>query len=308
MFDRLPTPFGLVRYGVAPDHLKIKTVTRAYDAIAAHPRFRFFGNVDFGAHLTLADLQRHYHQVLFATGAQSDRRMGIPGEDLEGSHPATEFVAWYNGHPDYRDHPFDLSVERAAVVGVGNVAIDVARILVRTPEELAKTDIADVRARGAASQPHQGGVPAGPAWARAGGVHESGGEGDRRDGRRGRHRPARRSPTGSAEPGAGRRRTGSHTAEEGGDPAGVRAAHARRQEQAPARPVSRLARGADRRRTGPCHPHAPGAQHARGLGDGRPQCDGHRRARGSRRRPGVSLGGIPRASRCRVCRSTSAGA
>jgi ferredoxin/flavodoxin---NADP+ reductase len=143
MFDRLPTPFGLVRYGVAPDHLKIKTVTRAYDAIAAHPRFRFFGNVDFGVHLTLADLQRHYHQVLFATGAQSDRRMGIPGEDLEGSHPATEFVAWYNGHPDYRDHPFDLSVERAAVVGVGNVAIDVARILVRTPEELAKTDIAD---------------------------------------------------------------------------------------------------------------------------------------------------------------------
>src|SRR5215207_7638905 len=142
MFDRLPTPFGLVRYGVAPDHPKIKTVTRAYDAIAAHPGFRFFGNVDFGTHLTLADLQRHYHQVLFATGAQSDRRMGIPGEDLEGSHPATEFVAWYNGHPDYRDHPFDLSVERAAVVGVGNVAIDVARLLVRTPEELEKTDMA----------------------------------------------------------------------------------------------------------------------------------------------------------------------
>ena len=142
MFDRLPTPFGLVRYGVAPDHPKIKTVTRAYDAIAANPRFRFFGNVEFGVHLTLADLEQHYDQVLFATGAQSDRRMGIPGEDLEGSHPATEFVAWYNGHPDYRDCPFDLSVERAAVVGVGNVAIDVARILVRTPEELATTDIA----------------------------------------------------------------------------------------------------------------------------------------------------------------------
>ena len=142
MFDRLPTPFGLVRYGVAPDHAKIKTVTRAYDGIAANPRFRFFGNVEFGGHLTLADLQQHYHQVVFATGAQTDRRMGIPGEDLAGSHPATEFVAWYNGHPDYRDHRFDLSVERAAVVGVGNVAIDVARILVRTPEELAKTDIA----------------------------------------------------------------------------------------------------------------------------------------------------------------------
>jgi len=143
MFDRLPTPFGLVRYGVAPDHAKIKTVTRAYDAIAANPRFRFFGNVEFGRHLTLADVQQHYHQVVFATGAQTDRRMGIPGEDLAGSHPATEFVAWYNGHPDYRDHSFDLSVERAAVVGVGNVAIDVARILVRTPDELAKTDIAD---------------------------------------------------------------------------------------------------------------------------------------------------------------------
>ena len=143
MFDRLPTPYGLVRYGVAPDHLKIKTVTRAYDAIAANPRFRFFGNVEFGQHVTLADLEQHYHQVLFATGAQTDKRMGIPGEDLPGSHPATEFVAWYNGHPDYRECRFDLSVERAAVIGVGNVAIDVARILARTPEELAKTDIAD---------------------------------------------------------------------------------------------------------------------------------------------------------------------
>jgi ferredoxin/flavodoxin---NADP+ reductase len=143
MFDRLPAPHGLVRYGVAPDHPKIKTVTRAYDAIAGHPRFRFFGNVEFGRHVTLEDLRRHYHQIVFATGAQTDRRMGIPGEDLAGSHPATEFVAWYNGHPDYRDHAFDLSVERAAVVGVGNVAIDVARMLLRTPEELEATDIAD---------------------------------------------------------------------------------------------------------------------------------------------------------------------
>jgi len=142
MFDRLPAPHGLVRYGVAPDHAKIKTVTRTYDAIAGHQGFRFFGNVEFGTHLTLADLQRHYHQVVFATGAQTDRRMGIPGEDLAGSHPATEFVAWYNGHPDYRQHQFDLSVERAAVVGVGNVAIDVARMLVHTPEELETTDIA----------------------------------------------------------------------------------------------------------------------------------------------------------------------
>ncbi|MBL8057413.1 MAG: NADP oxidoreductase, partial [Anaerolineales bacterium] len=142
MFDRLPTPFGLVRYGVAPDHAKIKTVTKAFDGMAANPRFRFFGNVEFGRHLSLADLQQHYHQILFANGAQTDRKMGIPGEDLQGSHPATEFVAWYNGHPDFRHHPFDLSVERAAVVGVGNVAIDVARILVRTPDELLKTDMA----------------------------------------------------------------------------------------------------------------------------------------------------------------------
>jgi ferredoxin--NADP+ reductase len=142
MFERLPTPFGLVRGGVAPDHQKIKTVTKAYDQLACRPNFRFYGNVEFGKHVTLDDLRRHYHQILYATGAQTDRRMGIPGEDLQGSHPATEFVAWYNGHPDYADHRFDLSQERAAVVGVGNVAIDVARILCRTPEELEKTDIA----------------------------------------------------------------------------------------------------------------------------------------------------------------------
>ena len=142
MFERLPAPHGLVRYGVAPDHAKIKNVTRAYDTIAGHARFRFFGNVEYGRHVSLADLSRHYHQVIFATGAQTDRHMGIPGENLTGSHAATEFVAWYNAHPDYRDCQFDLSVERAAVVGVGNVAIDVARILMRTPEELEKTDIA----------------------------------------------------------------------------------------------------------------------------------------------------------------------
>jgi ferredoxin--NADP+ reductase len=143
MIDRLPTPYGLVRAGVAPDHQKIKSVTAAFDKVAAHPRFSFYGGVDFGRDLALADLRRHYHQILFSTGAQTDRRMGIPGEDLKGSHPATEFVAWYNGHPDYRDYQFDLTQERAAVVGVGNVAIDVARILCRSPEELAATDIAD---------------------------------------------------------------------------------------------------------------------------------------------------------------------
>ncbi|MBI5035534.1 MAG: FAD-dependent oxidoreductase [Chloroflexi bacterium] len=143
MFDRLPTPYGLVRYGVAPDHQKIKSVTKLYEKLATNPRFRFFGNVEFGKHVTVADLRQYYHQILYATGAQSDRRMGIPGEDLNSSHPATEFVAWYNGHPDYRDCKFDLSCERAAVVGVGNVAIDVARILSRTPKELQATDMAD---------------------------------------------------------------------------------------------------------------------------------------------------------------------
>ncbi|MFQ5610532.1 MAG: FAD-dependent oxidoreductase [Anaerolineae bacterium] len=143
MYDRLPTPFGLVRGGVAPDHPKIKSVTAVYHRTAQNPRFRFYGYVEFGQDVHLEDLRAHYHQIVYTTGAQTDRRMGIPGEDLQGSHPATEFVAWYNGHPDFRDLQFDLSQERAAVVGIGNVAMDVARILCRTPEELAKTDIAD---------------------------------------------------------------------------------------------------------------------------------------------------------------------
>lgn len=143
MFERLPAPFGLVRYGVAPDHEEIKRVSRTFEKVAAKSSFRFYGNVEVGRDLKLEDLRRHYHLICFATGAQTDRRMGIPGEDLEGSHAATEFVAWYNGHPEYRDRNFDLSVERVAVVGVGNVAVDVARILCRTPEELRRTDIAD---------------------------------------------------------------------------------------------------------------------------------------------------------------------
>ena len=143
LLDRLPTPYGLVRAGVAPDHQKIKAVTATFDKTAAHPRFRFFGGVELGKHVDVEDLRAHYHQIAYTTGAQTDRRMGIPGEDLPGSHPATEFVAWYNGHPDYRDCQFDLSQERVAVVGVGNVAVDVARVLCRTAEELEKTDIAD---------------------------------------------------------------------------------------------------------------------------------------------------------------------
>ncbi len=143
MFDRLPTPYGLVRYGVAPDHQKIKSVTKVFDRTAAHPNLRFYGNVNYGGHITLPDLREHYHQICYTTGAQTDRHMGIPGEDLRNSHSATKFVAWYNGHPYFRDYQFDLSQERVAVVGVGNVAVDVARILCRTADELAKTDIAD---------------------------------------------------------------------------------------------------------------------------------------------------------------------
>jgi len=143
MFDRLPTPFGLVRAGVAPDHQKIKSVTKIFDRTAAKPGFRFFGYVEIGKDLSVEDLREHYHQIIFTTGAQTDKNLNIPGIDLDGSHAATDFVAWYNGHPDYRDLEFDLSVERAAVIGVGNVAVDVARILCRSTEELGKTDIAD---------------------------------------------------------------------------------------------------------------------------------------------------------------------
>lgn len=143
MFDRLPTPYGLVRHGVAPDHQKIKSVTRVFDRTASHPNFRFYGNVEFGKHITLADLRLYYHQVCYTTGAQTDRRLGIPGEDLQGVHSATEFVRWYNGHPDCQHYQYDLSQERVAVIGIGNVAVDVARILCRTPVELGETDIAE---------------------------------------------------------------------------------------------------------------------------------------------------------------------
>ncbi len=143
LFDKLPTPYGLVRSGVAPDHQKIKNVTRVYDRIAKSEVFRFFGNVEYGTHVGLEDLCRHYHQVCFSTGAQVDRRLGIPGEELQRSYSATDFVAWYNGHPEYRHLKFDLSHECVAVVGVGNVAVDVSRILCRTIEELESTDIAD---------------------------------------------------------------------------------------------------------------------------------------------------------------------
>jgi ferredoxin--NADP+ reductase len=143
MYDRLPTPYGLVRGGVAPDHQKIKSVVRAYERTAKKAGFRFFGNVEYGTDITLEDLKQHYHQVCFCVGAQTDKPLRIPGIDLKNSYAATEFVAWYNGHPDYRHLTFDLEQESVAVIGVGNVAMDVARILCRTTAELETTDIAD---------------------------------------------------------------------------------------------------------------------------------------------------------------------
>jgi ferredoxin--NADP+ reductase len=143
LYDVLPTPFGLVRSGVAPDHPKIKTVTRAFEKTARHEQFQFFGGIEVGTDITRSELLERYHAVIYAIGTSADNRLGIAGEDLPGSHPATEFVAWYNGHPDHADREFDLSCRRAVVVGNGNVAIDVARMLVLDPEELAVTDTAD---------------------------------------------------------------------------------------------------------------------------------------------------------------------
>jgi ferredoxin--NADP+ reductase len=143
LYDRLPTPYGLVRSGVAPDHPKIKSVTRAYDKTSQHERFRFFGHVELGTDIGREDLLDHYHVVLYTIGTSIDKRLGIPGEDLRGSHAATEFVAWYNGHPDHSGLELDLQAKQVVVVGAGNVAIDVARMLALAPSELEITDTAD---------------------------------------------------------------------------------------------------------------------------------------------------------------------
>lgn len=143
LIDKLPTPFGLVRFGVAPDHPKIKNVTRVFEKTATSDDFRFFGGVELGRDITREELLEHYDLVLYTIGTSSDNRLGIEGEDFEGSHPATTFVAWYNGHPEAKDYEFDLSAERAVVIGNGNVAIDVARMLVLDEDEVQPTDTAD---------------------------------------------------------------------------------------------------------------------------------------------------------------------
>ena len=196
LYDALPTPFGLVRSGVAPDHPKLKSVTRIYDKTAAKPGFRFFGGVELGRDVTREELLERYHAVVYAVGTGDDNRLGIPGEDRPGSHSATEFVAWYNGHPDYHGHQFDLSGGRAVVIGNGNVAIDVARMLVLDPSELAPTDTADHAIEHFGSLDRRRGDPARPPRARPGRLHESRGARARRA--RARRRRLR--------PGAGRGR------------------------------------------------------------------------------------------------------
>ena len=143
MLEMLPTPWGLVRSGVAPDHPKIKSISAQFEKTAVHPQFRFFGNITVGEHVQASELASRYDAVVYAVGAQSDRPLGIPGEDLAGSVAAVELVGWYNAHPHFQEMAPDLSGSRAIVVGVGNVALDVARILVTDPDELRSTDIAD---------------------------------------------------------------------------------------------------------------------------------------------------------------------
>lgn len=143
MIEKLPTPFGLVRAGVAPDHAGTKEVTGAFESALNRNEFRYYLNVEVGQHITRDELLNHHHAVVYAVGASTDRPLGVPGEDLPGSHSATEFVSWYNGHPDYADRTFDLSGERVVIVGNGNVALDIARILTADPDYLATTDIAD---------------------------------------------------------------------------------------------------------------------------------------------------------------------
>lgn len=142
LIERLPAPYGVVRSGVAPDHPKLKQAIKVYDKIASeNAELNYIGNVTVGKDITVDELRESHHAVIFTCGAETDRRLGIPGEDLLGSYTATEFVAWYNGHPDYRDRQFDLSHETAVIIGQGNVAADVSRILSKTVDELKETDI-----------------------------------------------------------------------------------------------------------------------------------------------------------------------
>ncbi|MEQ8702033.1 MAG: FAD-dependent oxidoreductase [Bauldia litoralis] len=146
IIERLPTPYGLIRGGVAPDHAKTKNVARAYERTALDPRVRYFGNVEVGRDISVAELRERYDAVVLATGASVDRKLGVPGDDKTGVIGVAALVGWYNGHPDFRDLDPDLNTETAVVIGVGNVAVDVARVLTKTPAEMAETDLTDYAA------------------------------------------------------------------------------------------------------------------------------------------------------------------
>ncbi|RAP38865.1 NADP oxidoreductase [Candidatus Marinamargulisbacteria bacterium SCGC AAA071-K20] len=143
IFEKLPTPYGLLRGGIAPDHQKMKSVASYYERVAVknEDHFNYFGNIEVGKDITIQELQTYYDALIFSYGSESDKSLGIQGEDLQGSHSAREFVGWYNGHPEYTELNFDLSQDSAVVIGLGNVAIDVVRILAKTPKELASSDI-----------------------------------------------------------------------------------------------------------------------------------------------------------------------
>ena len=174
MLEMLPTPWGLVRSGVAPDHPKIKSISAQFEKTALDPRFRFFGNIVVGEHVQADELAEHYDAVIYAVGAQSDRSLNIPGEDLAGSVAAVDFVGWYNAHPHFEEMAPDLSTGRAVVVGNGNVALDVARILVTDPDVLATTDIADHALKIAARPRCRGGARRRQARAASGALHHAG--------------------------------------------------------------------------------------------------------------------------------------
>ena len=182
VFEKLPTPYGLVRAGVAPDHQTTKRVTQLFDRIARRREFRFFLNVEVGKHLSHDDLLAHHHAVLYAVGAPNDRRLDIDGMGMPGTGTATELVAWINGHPDFADLPVDLGHERVIVVGNGNVALDVARVLTADPDELARTDIADHALQALRDSRVQRGGDRRSARAGAFGVHAA--RADRADDRR----------------------------------------------------------------------------------------------------------------------------
>ena len=288
MFDRLPTPYGLVRFGVAPDHPKIKSVIRVYEKTAARPEFRFFGNVEVGNDVSVDELRERYHAVVFAYGTATDRHLGIPGEDLPGSHPATEFVNWYNAHPDFADREFDLSCERVVVIGNGNVAADVARMLALTADELGETDTADHAIEAFDARRGQGDPRARPPRPRPGRLHQPRGPRAGRDGRRRHRRRRRRDGAGRPQPRVARlRRRRSDQPPQRRDLHRLLPARARGQEQEDRDALPPLPRRDPGRRQGRAdrgRPQRAAARRLRAAPRGR-----HRRARDDRVRPGAAL-------------------